>query len=417
MIIEYSNEGQIIDKDYLSDKGFPINLETDLRKKYRGSKFTDIAREFDYILNFTGFLVNDSNDIFVVFPKKYCVSDLELDAVIMYKAISKFLQKRPDTFIGALSHDEFKSNYPFASFFDIYNFFKNYGLYFEDKFLCKEGIGEKISWKDTIRNSQKFLVNKKVNFYPFYNKKKIIFSTLLTECMIFSIDYTIGKFGTFLGLESTGRSISEYDFLSNKKYILECLYEIRLQTFKDHIISLVDSLIAFFQQIKVGGNYYFKHYRFSSIWETMVLKFLRENYIGLVNNEIKFGDRTRYINFEKQSFYPNANNPLDFISPDYYYEDGSTQLIFDAKYYDEVIGIDYKQISYYFFLRDVKSNEIEISRKFAHTHCALILPASRRETKIHFRMSPKYNEIFSDMIIMEEYLDIKEVMRYYVTSL
>ncbi|PTJ63691.1 hypothetical protein, partial [Staphylococcus saprophyticus] len=87
------------------------------------------------------------------------------------------------------------------------------------------------------------------------------------------------------------------------------------------------------------------------------------------------------------------------------------KLIFDAKYYNELKGINYKQISYYLFLKEWKlvSDEGKI-------HSALILPNTSNFSKIHFKMDPEFNKTYEDLIIYEIYLDIKNVINCYLNN-
>ena len=52
--------------------------------------------------------------------------------------------------------------------------------------------------------------------------------------------------------------------------------------------------------------------------------------------------------------------------------------------------------------------------KFDKTYSALVIPSDKRYTKLHFQMDPKYSNVNSDIRIVEEYLDIKEVIIDYL---
>lgn len=416
MIIDYTNDGQTFDKDWLIKEGFNLQESRDFRRKYdRDVRTGEETDGCTYVLNFVGFLVNSNNDVFSVFPKNYLVKNLNIDSAQLFKVIAKHSQKRPDLYLGNEYGKRLKTNYPFAAFFGIYDYFTKYGLYFEDKVYIKPNIGGKVNWKETVRLSNKYISNGKLSFFPIYYEKKYYFSAFLTECMIFAIDYTIDKFGLFIDLDKTGKTFPHFNFLSEREIILEKLLSLRQQTFKDSLIELIDHLINFFAALNEGGSYYFKHYSFSSIWEDMVMFYLKSNYKKIENEIIVFDEKnSTHIKFSKVPFRPNLANKDHYFEPDYYYSEGDTQLIFDAKYYTSIRGMDYKQIAYYLFLNEYRGNKDDATPKFSKTYSALILPSESRSSKIHFKMDPKYNKSNQSLVISEEYLDIREVIKFYL---
>ena len=100
------------------------------------------------------------------------------------------------------------------------------------------------------------------------------------------------------------------------------------------------------------------------------------------------------------------------IYPDHYLEYNYTQLIFDAKYYSKVVGINYKQVAYIFMLQNLIDTKTD-KKKFLKTYSALILPSDKRSTKIHFSLDRKFGN--NDIIITEEYLMIKDVMEEFLS--
>jgi len=416
MRTNYNNDGQELNKELLIKEGYEFNEERDLRKKYiRDENTGEKTDKYVYVLDFVGFIVNSNNDIYTVFPKNYRVVNPNTDSAQLFNVIAKHIQQRPDMYVGDEYGKRFKSNYPFAAFFGVYDFFNKYGLYFDDTNLIKPNAGGKVNWKETIRLSNKYISNNKLLFFPIYYEKRYHFMHFLTECMIFAIDYTIDKFGIFVNLDKTGRVLPVFDFINNKEFILENLISLRQQTFKDSLLELIDHLINFFTNLNEGGIYYFKHYSFSSIWEHMVMNYLKSNYKEVSNNKIIFDENnSNHIEFSKISFYPNLANDNQYFTPDYYYADGDTQLIFDAKYYTNIKGIDYKQIAYYLFLNEYRDNINDDSPKYSKTYSALLLPAEERSSKIHFQMDPLYNKTNKDFVISEEYLDIREVIDFYL---
>lgn len=414
MISEYGNDGQTFEKDWLKDNDFAFNEDRDYRKRFIKDVHTGEATdEYEYVLNFVGFIVNEDNEVFSVFPKNYRVDNLNENSSNLFNVIAKHMQKRPELYLGEEYGKKFKTNYPFAAFFGVYDYYSKYGLYFADTIFVRPNAGGKVNWKETIRLSGKYVSNNRVSFFPLYYNKKYNFTTFLTECMIYSIDYTLNKFGVFIGFENTGLHMPEFDFLKEKEVVLENLYSLRQQTFKDSLITLIDHLINFFLELHEGGSFYLKHYSFSTVWEDMVLGYLKANYKEITNDKIVLDpSNAKNIQFSKPRFHPNEANRNQYFEPDYYYQDGSTQLIFDAKYYTSSRGMDYKQIAYYLFLNEQR-DAIAGPPKFSKTHSALILPSVSRSNKLHFKMDPLFNTSNEELVISEEYFDISEVMKFY----
>jgi hypothetical protein len=416
MIIDYSRDGEEFNWDLLKEKGFKLNDNDFRKKKIRDNNTGEPTNEYKTVFNFVGFLVNDDNDVFTVFPKNFMVEDINNDSNTLFNLISECFHGRTNSYLGSEYGENFKSNYPFASFFGVYDHFLRFGLHFEDRIFVKPNIGGKINWKETIRLSEKFVSNNQISIFPMFYERKYYFSSFLTECMIFVINYTIEKFGVFIGLEKIDSGGSESFFFEDKSLVIEYLYLLRHQTFKDSLLMLIDHLINFFSELNEGGSYYFKHYVFSSIWEKMVKIYLKTYFKGIEHDKIVFGEKRREeVKFSKVGFYPNLANSNNYFSPDYYYSEDDTQFIFDAKYYNKIDGMDYKQISYYIFLNEYRDNASD-SKKYSKTHSALILPGEKRESKIHFKMNPKFNLTNKNLVISEEYLNIREIIGFYLSK-
>lgn len=152
MITKYSHEGQEFKKHDLLNLGFEINEEKDIRKETLYNELTgEPLDEYKYTFNFVGFLINEANDIFSVFPKHFRVDNPIIDSGLIFDLISNHMQKRPDLYMGEEFGGHFESNYPFAAFFGVYNYYQRYGLYIENRKFVKPHVGGKINWKETCK--------------------------------------------------------------------------------------------------------------------------------------------------------------------------------------------------------------------------------------------------------------------------
>ncbi|EIL7856350.1 hypothetical protein LOH65_002465 [Listeria monocytogenes] len=456
MIVDYAIEGAPIDKSKYQELGFTFG-DLDVRKREKKSK-SGKNDGFEIVCDFTGFLINNENDVLTVFPKHFPAKkeNIENDSHLLFNVLMKAQNKKPVSMIGQNTTNNFQSDYPFDPFFRVYDYFSEFGLLFEDRKLIKPNQGGRIKWKETISKGEFYVERGKTVLFPFYYERKYNFSTFLTEAMIFAIDYTLMKFKYFIDLSDTGREFPDFDFLGSKDYVVEVLHLYKETEFKDSKIELLDALIAFFTQIKAGGNYYLKHYSFKSVWENMVEEFLNGNFESFTSGELKLKSNVRKARFKKPTFYPNSLNDSHYFQPDYYFVDElRNQIIFDAKYYSKVHGMNYKQICYNMFLEgyigkeypdNTKSSAVfpksvlygmggyptsdisyygyierersskSIAPKYNNVFSALILPSEERKRRQHFQLSSIYAEGDPNLFISEEYFNIKEVMQYYVNN-
>ena len=185
---EYYNEKDIVDVDLLRKAG--INLcNRDVSEEYN-----EKLKKTIYKVNFTGFEVDGQENIVYFFPYEYNVACIERDGELLFKTIYKHIQKRPELYFGKNANNEFKSNYPFESFFEIFNYYLEHGLFIEyfDK-VTNHQTG-KFDWKHTISKSDKYIINDMIFFTTPYYKNILGKTNFMTDCMSFVLEYTIKKF-------------------------------------------------------------------------------------------------------------------------------------------------------------------------------------------------------------------------------
>lgn len=400
----FTHEGAIVPTD--------INVILDKRD----TKFVDSTDGEKEILNFSGIVLQDSK-VFVSFPKHYQIleSSIDDDIRLLFSTIMKHYQENQELYFTKSAN--LKTNFPFNSFFGIYNYYQKYGIYHEEIIETKSGYNGNVSWKETIRNSSKVVSKKGILFLPLRIKRIKKKQMLIGECMAYAIDYTIQLFSLFLNLPKVGGTSLQKNLIDNKSFILRELNSLKGDVFKDIHKKLLSDLINFFEQVPNGGTYYLKHYTFSSVWEKIVESYLNHHFVGIKSGKLIFDDSNRHSNsFHKEIFYPNKANLTQNIQPDHYLSRGKEQFIFDAKYYNKMDGINYKQVAYYFFLEKFSDTGPEYNKqKYTRTHNALILPGNQ-EQRIHFSFNPQFNNEESDFMIYEYYLDCKLGMELYISE-
>lgn len=399
----------------IAHEGKALSNNINVKLEKRDTIFVDTFSGENEMLNFAGVVI-DGNNTFVSFPKHFESNDatVKKDIQLLFSTIMKHYQENQNLYFAKTAN--LKTNYPFNAFFDIYNYYAKFGIYHEKIVETRRGYNGNVSWKDTIKNSSKVVSEKGILFLPLRIKKVKRKQVLISECMAYAIDYTLQHFSLFLNLPRVGGSSLQKNFLENKNAILRELYSLKGEIFKDINKKLLSDLILFFEQVPHGGTYYLKHYTFSSVWEKMVENYLNYHFVKIDSGKLIFEETRVFRNsFGKATFYPNAANMGQNIQPDHYLGSNGEQYIFDAKYYNQIEGINYKQAAYYFFLENYSDDASNHKKKYAITHNALILPGNK-EQRVHFRFNPKFNSEEKSFVIYEYYLDCKKAMESYLNE-
>lgn len=413
-------------------------ISDDIMKKYQDAlNYRDIlgTKEGNKV-NFVGFIILNK-DILVSFPKQF-LSNEELEKISMEKqkmkeyidiifcVIKKCANKKGEKYLGI--KDEFESSYPFSAFYEVYNYYKKYGLFIDKREIKRFGFNGNIQWKETVQKSPIVISKNKLLFMPMVIKDKVFEYVFISKCMAYVIDNTIHQYHSFIRLNKTMVDTGDIDFDNNKLVIAE-LRKIKRNIFKDIQKKLIDSLINFFEKKRSGKYIQIKVYSFNLIWEELVENYLCKRFISVnkKNNQfsLSFSDKDKSIKnrllFNKKRIYPDIRNSTPIVTyrlePDHYVIDGDNRYIFDAKYYEDINELNYKQVAYYFLLKSYDA-KIDSDRKKNNliTYNALLLPTfkSIEECKIHFNLNPKYNMDEDEFIILEQYINVQKIMRNYI---
>ena len=118
MIIDYAIEGAPIDKTRYQDQGFTFS-DIDTRKRKKKSK-NGKDEGFEVVCDFTGFMVNNENDVLTVFPKHFPVQrgNLENDSRLLFSVFMRAQNRKPVSMIGQDVTSNFQSDYPFEPFLE-----------------------------------------------------------------------------------------------------------------------------------------------------------------------------------------------------------------------------------------------------------------------------------------------------------
>ncbi len=383
------------------------------------------------VFHIVGFVFREKN-MLAVFPKHYYelheiekLNQTNLEAVddirLLFHVIKKYSETErttasAQTYMGADGSDRYDADYPFAPFYELYDYFRTYGLYREKENKIISGGSGKISWNTTLHKSQKIISGGNLLFVPLYVNKKNDRQVFITECMAFVIDYTIDYFHSFFSMKKTGLKIAEFDYFRNIDYICSKLREAKHEVFKDMHKKLVQILIDFFVQYKeksTGGSVHVKIRHYDMVWQKMTAQYLNRHFAGVnpLNHAAQFdlSLKTSAVQFSAQTHRADASHHGFAISLDHMAYADHILYIFDSKYYKALDQLNYKQLAYGEILRCYYPDLEEM-------HNILILPG-RERADIHFSFAPAYvgNRRIGTKIV-EQYIEPQIIMNDYLAE-
>lgn len=412
-----------------------LSVSNTFEKKFRNSFGYGDFKEKDkkYVTNFVGFIIVEQN-IIVSLPKHF-LSEEQLESLnhqsaermgeikyyikLLFNNIRKSSMDKSISSIGL--NKDMNKNFPMKAFFEIYEYYKKFGLYYNEVKINKFGYSGKINWNRTIKKSPILVSNNNLIYSPFVIEKNKNNTVFVSECMAYAINTTLDKLSLFLNLE---RIDYEYENINweNRKLIITKLQESLNHSFKDSQKNLIKNLILFFSHENVGDKTIKLTLKtFNLVWEKILENYLENYFLEVEGEFLKFRD---VKNKEKKIFKKGSlevdkrsNKNSYKLEPDYYYLTHDFKLILDAKYYNEVKGLNYKQASYYFLSKHDQIDKFEYKK----TYNILLLPTDREmnhtdNRKTHFIFNPEFNkdETDSNMKISEQYFQIKKLMELYL---
>lgn len=376
----------------------------------------------DKVYSFTG-VVCRGDSILISFPKHY-ISIKEFNNFSTYEKIQHIrlilktiieYETNPE-FSDYTNAEDFNPIFSFKAFYDIVNYYQQFGLYHRNRKILKKNSTGKISWKTTLTKSQKILSNGNLIFTPLFKKQTAWTEDFITRCMVFAINYTEELFGLIMELPDNssivGRGIDE-NIRNNYTFVIFQLQMLLSQTFKDLNKQLINSLISFFQGLNHNNRIVrdIKDYHFNNIWERAVEKYLNDHFAGVENETLKFLNQGTIGPFTKITLSAyNEAHPSHKLEPDHYYYDvqSQTQYIFDSKYYHKLNSLNFKQVVYHMLM----------ANRAVHTYDALILPYEfKTKTGKHLELSKNYLiDSEHPITILVTHLNTNKVLKNFVSQ-
>ncbi len=264
------------------------------------------------------------------------------------------------------SNIEIASNIAINAYFNVYQYFVNYGMYHEENSEIKPNHGNKISWKDTFRKANKYITKQGIIYSPLFYKKKKDNETIVTESMIFVINYTYQLLGDYMNLSrntNIARRGVNKSILGNSA-VIHKLQTILSMTFKDIDRNLIRNIIIFLKKANSSKKMIleYKCYDYENVWEKAVHKYLNTCFDKVDEKGNLLFTSSHHLNskFKKDPFHYNEvekNNKWN-IEPDHYYLDTKNKIIYllDSKYYTKIDELNHKQFVYHILLSNLLNN-------------------------------------------------------------
>lgn len=370
-----------------------------------------IFQNSDSKIDFVGLIMN-KDSILMSFPKHFLTENIILDT----KMILDILIKSEFKSITGNAENELENieNIPLKSYINICKYYNKYGLFKEQTKKYSINSKGRINWQRTISKSNAFISKNNLIFNQLEVETKENIDTFLSNCMAFTLSEGYKKFGYLLNI-GFPFTFSNESFFENYEIIINELHAIKNQYFKNTTINLISDLIKFFQWRNLyKDELFFVTKEFNLIWENVVNDYLncKFNHVDIfgdlnISENIlgKFKKETRY--FESKDIR-NINNTRQFKAIfDHFLETNNSIFIFDSKYYssDEISNADYKQIFYYYLVKNSKEYE-NTEKKII---CALIIP-----TKYDYRKHIHVDRTDIDgLLVNEYYLNMKILLKFW----
>ncbi|WP_462421303.1 LlaJI family restriction endonuclease [Salinicoccus sp. Marseille-QA3877] len=404
----------MFETEYGFDKGF-VSVDTITYFELKQPDIRFDSKEKEYYYNFVG-IISQKDKNLIVFPCRYLnnIDDIkEKDSRMLFQTIFKYLeiaQTNPKAELYYGDEHLFDSNFPFQEFLNVYEYYIRYNFYRYEKKRIKDGYSGNIAWKSTIQQSNTILNNGNLIYVPFKVKVKEYNYEFISECMSFVINYTISRFESFIFLKKVEDLHNNFDFITNRDFVIRKLMNIFTSLRKDHEKNLVQNLISFFRsfdEVNKANDFHIKIKYFNFIWQNMVTYYLNNHFIDMQAKKLVISKTvlSKKNEFESFDYYIDDSKNNFYISPDHIWQKNDTLYLFDSKYYRKITHLDYKQFTYLQIFRNISA------KSFIKIISAIILPGPEENVVEHFKL--KSDDKF---VIYELTLPVKDVMKSYLES-
>lgn len=394
----YLEDGKIIESEFISEYKIPDDVI--------------ITNGVQHKVNFVGLIITKEYDIISVpkhFPlercdekNKFSIITTILKTIRKYSVGCNYLNK---------ANGDFYENLPYRAVKNIIEYYNKFGVYRND--IKKEvfSIRGRVKWNKTFNKSNKIISGGNIVFVPFVTSVKENEYNLISEAMQYVVDYTKANLSFIFNVKNHFQIEYHKQKFKNLEKNINELQKMKSFVFKDIDISLIDSLIDFLKYISVSDSTYVMYNKnFESIWEEMIEQYLNRRFVMFCESEFIFSEtKENGIKFKKVTkvIDDQIGAGRKIIELDHIAFDKDKVYLFDSKYYSNIADLNYKQVSYHYFVSELYGvDNINIIN-------ALVAPTE----KDHCYSKCHINRIERDGVYIHElYIPIFIVMNSYIDS-
>lgn len=253
--------------------------------------------------------------------------------------------------------------------------------------------------------------------FPFYLEKSSDTYVFLTECMQYVLEDGYNVYGKYFneGIPYKFESSIKEKISNSLDNVIDKLISVSRNHFKDIEKKLIKNLIDYFKwKVNASNTTLLLTTTFDSYWSLLVHTYINKNFYGLDKN----GTFIFKYNCNKHNFSREVSHNIESLKAretsrkfsvryDHIEVTEDNMYLFDSKYYQEIDGLNYKQFSYDVISR-THYNRVETINN------SLILPTDGESyAKVHLD-TRDIKGPSSGILIMENYLNVKEVISNYL---
>lgn len=386
-------------------------------------------------LKFVGVILADG--VLVLSLPKHCSSsffdhDLQL-------LMSVVLKQSIDRGIGTSGGDE-NGDFPLTQYARVCEFYRIFGLYYSDGVEREVWRSGRVDWKGTLRSSQVFLDgNGSIFPHPLLSWSRNRYENPITHAMRYVLADACVRLGPLIRRGVLGVLFDDLSVQrSSPEKLLHDLHLYSSKIFGTKIRALVADLVGYLEWVvSVGeGATVLGFADFALCWQSVVATYLDRRLTEFSEDGIPVfsgpdeslrwahdGSRSE-VKISANRFGPDgvaAVGPLQDFSMrvDHVVDCGDVYAILDSKYKFTIDELDYKQVTYNYFLRDHFSpKKIIFNALVAPLDPKLVAGSDvkRLSRDVHIRTHVIHESVGSDhgCTIYELYVDVRSALENYV---
>lgn len=386
-------------------------------------------------LKFVGVILVDGG-LVLSLPKHCSPGVFDHDLQLLMSVV---LKQSIDRGIGTGGGDE-DGDFPLTQYARVCEFYRIFGLYYSDGVERELWRSGRVDWKGSLRSSQVFVDGNGFLFpYPLLSWSRNRFDNPITHAMRYVLADACVRLGSLIRRGVLGVLFDNPSVQRSSPDKL--LHDLRLyfsKIFGTKIRALVADLAAYLEWVvSVGeGATVLGFTDFALCWQSAVATYLDRQLSGFSEDGIPvFSDpdeSTRWTHHWSNSEVKVSANRFDRddVSPvgplqdfsmriDHILDCGDVYAVLDSKYKFTIDELDYKQVTYNYFLRDhFAPKKIIFNALVAPLDPKLVAHSDveKLSRDVHMRTHVIHDSVGPDVgcTIYELYVDVRSILENYI---